>query len=819
MQPRMSLALRAVSQSPRTNLAPRTFSTTTFRRDTQDIFHSLKEGPAANFLSSLQEAPKTPQTLTEKIVQRHAVGVAQGKVLRSGDYVTLQPHKCMTHDNSWPVALKFMGIGATKISDPSQIVMTLDHDVQNKTEKNLKKYSQIEEFAKKQDVVFYPAGRGIGHQIMVEEGYAWPGTLAVASDSHSNMYGGIGCLGTPVVRTDAASIWATGKTWWQIPPVAKVTLNGKMPQGVTGKDVIVALAGLFNQDEVLNHAIEFTGTDETLRSIPVDDRLTIANMTTEWGALTGLFPIDSVLHGWLRARATLAAMGEGESKDLQQQQFIHERIDKLFTATGIVGQQSGHIFKPALAADKGAVYAKELFLDLSTLSPYVSGPNSVKIATPLLELQSQNIPINKAYLVSCTNSRASDIAAAANVFKDAAILNDGKIPKISEHVNFYIAAASTLEQKAAEEAGDWQALLEAGAQPLPAGCGPCIGLGTGLLEPGEVGISASNRNFKGRMGSPDAKAYLASPEVVAASALSGKISGPGWYQAPEGYEGVRRGEGDGIPAEERMMTIEDMLEKAIKDAEAAIDTFGNDTQETQAVNAPGSEADTLTEILPGFPEKISGEIVFCDADNINTDGIYPGKYTYQDDVTREKMAEVCMENYDPSFGQIAKAGDILVSGFNFGCGSSREQAATAILAKGIPLVVAGSFGNIFSRNSINNALMGVEVPKLADRLREVFSSKDVPTSQQAIEEPENNSQSLDSPKPAATAQPSQAKQLTRRTGWTLEWDVRRSTVNIQEGPNGAKWNVKVGELPPNVQEIIALGGLENWVKKEIGSPL
>ncbi|KAJ4985785.1 Homoaconitase, mitochondrial [Stagonosporopsis vannaccii] len=809
---------RVATQSSRLNFAPRAFSTTATRYDAPDVFHSLREGPASNFLGTFQETPKTPQTLTEKIVQRHAVGVAEGKVIRSGDYVTLQPAKCMTHDNSWPVALKFMSIGATKINDPKQIVMTLDHDVQNKTEKNLKKYKQIEEFAGKNDVVFYGAGRGIGHQIMVEEGYAWPGTLAVASDSHSNMYGGIGCLGTPVVRTDAASIWATGKTWWQVPPVAKVTLSGAMPKGVTGKDVIVALAGLFNKDEVLNHAIEFTGTDETLRTIPVDDRLTIANMTTEWGALTGLFPIDSVLHGWLRARATLAAMGEGDVKDHHQKQFVHERIDELFTATGIVGQQLGHIWKPALAADKGAVYAKELFLDLSTLSPYVSGPNSVKVATPLIELQNQDIKVNKAYLVSCTNSRASDLAAAAKVFKEAAAANGDKIPKIPQHVNFYIAAASIPEQKAAEESGDWQTLLEAGAQPLPSGCGPCIGLGTGLLEPGEVGISASNRNFKGRMGSPDAKAYLASPEVVAASALSGKISGPGWYEAPEGYTGVRRGEGDGIPEEERMMTIEDMIEKAIKDAEAAAASFGETENPTVSEPAPSasSDAESLTEILPGFPEKIAGEIVFCDADNINTDGIYPGKYTYQDDVSREKMAEVCMENYDPSFGKTAKAGDVLVTGFNFGCGSSREQAATAILAKGIPLVVAGSFGNIFSRNSINNALMGVEVPKLANRLREVFSSTTVETSQQAVKEPSQNSQSLDSPPPAATAQPAEAKQLTRRTGWTLEWDVRRSTVNVQEGPNGARWSVKVGELPPNVQEIIALGGLENWVRKEIG---
>lgn len=816
-QPR--LTLRVASQLPRPAAAHRTFCATTRRFDSSpDVFHSLKEGSAASFLSTFQQKTTAPQTLTEKIVQRYAVGVAEGKVLRSGDYVTLQPHKCMTHDNSWPVALKFMSIGATKIHDPKQIVMTLDHDVQNKTEKNLKKYNQIEEFAKKQDVVFYPAGRGIGHQIMVEEGYAWPGTVAVASDSHSNMYGGIGCLGTPVVRTDAASIWATGKTWWQIPPVAKVNFTGTLPDGVTGKDVIVALAGLFNKDEVLNHAIEFMGSDETLRSIPVDERLTIANMTTEWGALTGLFPIDSVLHNWLRARATDAAMfgKQTEYKDHHQEQFLHERIDKLFKSTGIVGKETGHIFQPALAADKGAVYAKELFLDLSTLSPYVSGPNSVKVATPLAELQAQDIKINKAYLVSCTNSRASDLHAAARVFKDAAAANDGKIPKLPSHVNFYIAAASVPEQRASEELGDWQALLEAGAQPLPAGCGPCIGLGTGLLEPGEVGISASNRNFKGRMGSPDAKAYLASPEVVAASALSGKISGPGWYEEPADYQGVRRGEGDGVIEEERMMTIEEMLERAIKQAEEQIESAEGGAVETQSANPPDSEQETLTEILPGFPEKISGEIVFCDADNINTDGIYPGKYTYQDDVSREKMAEVCMENFDPSFGTVAKSGDILVSGFNFGCGSSREQAATAILAKGIPLVVAGSFGNIFSRNSINNALMGVEVPKLANRLREVFSSTVPSASQQNVQEPERNSDSLDSPPPAAKAVPAQAKQLTRRTGWTLEWDVRRSTVNVQEGEDGKKWSVKVGELPPNVQEIIALGGLESWVKKEIG---
>ncbi|KAF2085748.1 homoaconitase [Saccharata proteae CBS 121410] len=782
----------------------------TLSRAQDHVFHSQLEDPAAaSLLSSVQAPQGVPQTLTEKIVQRYAVGLPEGKFVKSGDYVTISPAHCMTHDNSYPVASKFMGIGATKIANPRQTVMTLDHDVQNKSEKNLTKYRQIEEFAKKHGVDFYPAGRGIGHQIMVEEGYAFPGTLAVASDSHTNMYGGIGCLGTPVVRTDAASIWATTKTWWQIPPIAKVTFTGILPQGVTGKDIIVALCGLFNNDDVLNHAIEFTGSPETLRSLQIDDRLAISNMTTEWGALSGLFPMDSLLQGWLRFKATEATMFKFNqlSEGNRALRFSHQRLDELFANAPV--------------ADQGATYAKKLYLDLSTLSPYVSGPNSVKVATPLPDLEAQNITVNKAYLVSCTNSRSSDIAAAARVFKEAAEKNGGKVPKIPSHVNFYIAAASVLEEQAAREAGDWDVLLEAGAQPLPSGCGPCIGLGTGLLEPGEVGISASNRNFKGRMGSTDAKAYLASPEVVAASALAGKISGTGWYQRPEGVSGVVRGEGDTIGG-----TIEDALEAIIRQADdlvaAGEQSLSSEAASPDAIVESASEGtEGLTEILPGFPEKVSGEIVLCDADNINTDGIYPGKYTYQDDVTREQMAEVVMQNYDPEFASIAKPGDILVGGFNFGCGSSREQAATAILAKGIPLVVAGSFANIFGRNSINNALMGVEVPRLINRLRETFSDKpaSTPSAQQNVTEPAGNKQSLDSVKAGPVSTPQSEKKLTRRTGWTFEWDVRRSKVTVQEGEGGQKWSQKVGELPPNVQEIIALGGLENWVKKSIGLSL
>ena len=160
------------------------------------------------------------QTLIEKIVQRYTVDLDAGKMVYAGAFVMIQPAYVMTHDNTGAVIPKFRSIGAGKIAIPRQPVYALDHNVQDTGAANLAKYRKIEAFAREQGVDFYPAGRGIGHQIMCEEGYAWPGTMVVASDSHSNMYGGLGCLGTPVVRTDAAALWATGRTWWQVPSIA-----------------------------------------------------------------------------------------------------------------------------------------------------------------------------------------------------------------------------------------------------------------------------------------------------------------------------------------------------------------------------------------------------------------------------------------------------------------------------------------------------------------------------------------------------------------------------------------------------------------------
>lgn len=729
----------------------RSLTTTTVARAT--VLSDKITGPPSG--NSLLEG-KTPQTLTEKIVQRHAVGLPEGKLVRSGDYVQIRPFRCLSHDNTWPIAQKFMSMDATRIEDPTQPVFALDHQVQLKSEANLRKYELIEAFAKEHGIAFYPAGHGIGHQVMIEELFVWPGTLCVGSDSHSNMYGGIGSLGVAVVRSDGAAIWATGKSWFQVPPVVQFTLTGKLPPGVTGKDVILALCGLFPTD-VLNHAVEFVGSEETMASLSVDDRLTISNMSTEWSATSAMFPIDTTLERWLRNKATEAATYKDRTT---RERLTHDKIDQLYADLA------------PIQADPGAHYAKKLYLDLSTLSPQITGPNSVKITTPLSELAPENIKVDKAYIVSCTNSRSSDLKAAAKVFQDAAKATGGEIPKIADHVQLYIAAASINEQKMAEKDGSWQTLLDAGAIPLPAACGPCIGLGQGLLEDGEVGISASNRNFKGRMGSRLAQAYLASPEVVAASALSGKISGTGVHKNPENFNGIKFGYGTGSPASPLSE-----LDSAVEQLESLIDRVES------SVLQDDDDAAGTTRILPGFPTEFSGEILFCDADNLDTDNIYAGKYTYQDDITREGMAAVCMENYDPEFGSIAKPNDILVSGFGFGCGSSREQAATAILARDIPLVVAGNFSSIFSRNCINNGLLGLEVPRLVERLRAAF--------------------------------PSSEKVPTRRTGWTLTWDVSRSVIRVQEGKDGECWEEKVGQFPENLQEIIAEGGLTGWVKHEI----
>src|SRR5437867_877690 len=413
---------------------------------------------------------------------------------------------------------------------------------------------------------------------MVEQGYVVPGAMVVASDSHSNLYGGAAALGTPVVRTDAASIWVTGVTWWQVPPVAKVVLKGKLSTGVVGKDVIIALCGLFNKDEVLNHAVEFVGSGVT--NLPMSARMTISNMTTEWGSLAGVFPFDEVTVNYLRSRVPEFSSPNrpGKRSAKSRSGYSNSDIDNWWK------------LREEFSADPDAQYAIELELDLATVVPHVSGPNEVKTMVSLPEMERKRVPIQKAYLLSCVNARFEDLHDAAEVIR-------ARGGRVADGVEFYLAPASAEVQARSESTGDWQTLVGAGAIPLPPGCGACIGLGRGLVQKGETAISATNRNFKGRMGDREAFVYLASPAVVAASALAGFICAPQTFaEQPAGM----------------------------------------------AVRRPQAKARSTSsvEIMEGFPSSVRGRILFIDKDNLNTDGIYAGKHIYRVDLTVEKMVAV-----------------------------------------------------------------------------------------------------------------------------------------------------------------------------------
>ncbi len=637
------------------------------------------------------------------LIQKILKSSCTGNSLEPRSFVRIQPSRILTHDNTAAVINKVKPLKNFSVKNSSQLVFAVDHDIQNKSEINLKKYDTIKSFAAKYNVDYYPPGTGIGHQVMIEEGYAFPGTLTVASDSHSNMYGALACLGTPVVRTDAASIWATGTTWWQIPPFAKVELTGSLPKGLCGKDVIIALCGMFNNDEVLNYAIEFTGSG--VASLKMDDRLTISNMTTEWGALAGVFPMDKVLFDWLKEQARNLKITKGKP---------HPRLNSKTIAA-----------LNKMEADTDAIYSKTFTLNLSSLSPLVAGPNAVKKLTPASVLEHKRIKINKAYLLSCTNARTSDIVDAANVLRGRTI---------APGVEFYLSASSLNVQKETEASGHWQTLLNAGARPLPSGCGPCIGLGIGLLKDGEVGISATNRNFKGRMGSKTAEAYLASPSVVAESAAKGYIASHLLF-------------GGAFPVEVSSSILEESDNKFV----------------------PAT-------LVEGFQGELNGEILFCDADNLNTDGIYPGKYTYMDDITPERMKSIVMENYDAEFAKVVKSGDILVSGSAFGSGSSREQAATCILSVGIKLVLAHSFSETFKRNAVNNGLICLEASKLVSHLRSLkFKGKSV------------------------------------KTKLLIKVDLIKGKIYLND------LEFSIPPLGEAAQELVLSGGLEGWIQKQLNN--
>ncbi|MBS7626625.1 3-isopropylmalate dehydratase large subunit [Candidatus Bathyarchaeota archaeon] len=410
----------------------------------------------------------------EKILAR-----ASGKrEVTPGDIVEANIDMAMIHDLTGPLTLdSFKKIGASKVWDPNRIVIIFDHLIPASTIRAATHQKNLREFAREQGIrSLYDIGQGgVCHQVFHERGYARPGELIVGADSHTCTYGALGAFATGIGSTEMAAVFTTGKMWFKVPKVIKICVRGKLRKYTTPKDLILKIIGDLGEGGAIYKGLEFTG--QTFKEMSIDGRLTVCNMVVEAGAKAGIVPPDNKTITYVRARTR-------------------------------------GTFKPVLS-DEGARYENVLEYDVTGFQPLVACPPTVDNVRPASELQ--NVSIDQVFIGSCTNGRMEDLRLAASILKGR---------RINEGVRMIISPASQEIYKECLREGLLRIFTEAGAVVTNATCGPCLGGHMGLLAPGEVCISTSNRNFVGRMGSPQSKVYLANPATAAASGVTGHITDP-----------------------------------------------------------------------------------------------------------------------------------------------------------------------------------------------------------------------------------------------------------------------------------------------------
>ena len=413
-------------------------------------------------------------TMAEKILAHasHQASVEPGKIV-DGYVDLLYMHEMLA------LALKpWDEIGVGKVWDPSKCVVTIDHWVPPPTPEVAKMHQAIREFCWAQGIArFHDVGdHGIIHQLVVERGYVHPGELVIGCDSHTNMAGAMGAFAAGIGATETAAVLATGKLWLKVPETINVHVEGSLAKRTGAKDVILKVIQTTGDDGAAYKAVEFHGS--TIRAFPMNERLTLSNMTTEMGAKAGMIPADEATRRYLEA----------------------------------VGAKDA--YRP-LDADPGAAYLKTYELDVTGMGPQVACPNNPANVKPVGDVAGAKIDM--AFLGSCTNARIEDLRAAAEIMKGE---------KVASHVRMIVTPASQAIYRQALKEGLAGVFLEAGATFTSSTCGPCFGGHMGVLGPKEVCISSTNRNYPGRMGSPEALVYLGSPYTVAASALYGQITDP-----------------------------------------------------------------------------------------------------------------------------------------------------------------------------------------------------------------------------------------------------------------------------------------------------
>ncbi len=412
-------------------------------------------------------------TMTQKILAR-AAGVER---CRAGELLMCKLDLVLGNDITAPVAInEFHRMGAVKVFDPAKIALIPDHFVPNKDIKAATLAKQMREFARAQHIVhYYEVGRvGIEHALLPEQGIVAPGEVIIGADSHTCTYGAVGAFSTGVGSTDMAVGMATGECWFKVPEAVKVVLTGKMKPWVSGKDVILHLIGEIGVDGALYQSLEFTG--DGVKEIPMDGRLTIANMAIEAGAKNGIFPVDDVCREYLKGRVT-----------------------REWTA---------------FEAAPDAEYSRTVTINLDELDMTVSLPHLPENTRPARECRQT---IDQVVIGSCTNGRISDMRVAAQILKGH---------KVSDHVRCIVIPGTQQVVKDCLKEGLVDIFIDAGAIFTMPTCGPCLGGFCGILADGERAVSTTNRNFVGRMGHTGSEIILASPAVAAASAIMGRVATP-----------------------------------------------------------------------------------------------------------------------------------------------------------------------------------------------------------------------------------------------------------------------------------------------------
>jgi 3-isopropylmalate/(R)-2-methylmalate dehydratase large subunit len=411
-------------------------------------------------------------TFAEKALAR-AAGLAQ---VRAGQIVDARPDIILSHDNTAPIYETFKQLGLSRVKNPTKLAITLDHAVPAPTTKHAQNHAEVRAFVRTQGVRhFFEAGRGICHQVLSEEGIVLPGELILGADSHTPHFGWLGAFGAGVGRSEVAALWATGELWLRVPESMKVVVSGVWPEGVTSKDFCLKLIGDLGVEGGIYQSVEFSG--EAISALSLDSRAVIPNMMAEFGAKTAYLAPDAAILAYLESRAQRP-------------------------------------YQP-IYPDADAEYDSVHHYDISKLEPMIACPDSPDNVRALSLVA--GTPVQQAWVGTCTNGRLEDIAAAAQVVRGR---------KVASQTRFLVIPASSVVLNDALRLGYIQILSEAGAMIGVPGCGPCMGNHMGIPAPNEVTISSANRNFKGRMGTGEAPIYLASPAVVAASAIMGVIAGP-----------------------------------------------------------------------------------------------------------------------------------------------------------------------------------------------------------------------------------------------------------------------------------------------------